>query len=248
MHSAALKVGALAAAISAGVVGGCTTTGGSPGDPFEISNRRYYAFNEQVDKAVLIPVARGYRAVTNEPIREGVSNFLSNLSSPITFTNEVLQGKIGNAAGTAGRLVINTTVGVAGVFDPAGWMGIERTREDFGQTLGVYGVPPGPYLVLPFLGSTSPRDLAGFGVDRALDPLNYTQFDGDDALRIGSTALRAASGREGVLETVDDLRRTQVDPYVTLRQVYVRNRAAAVGKRENAPDSGLEVPDFERDF
>src|SRR5690606_16906724 len=106
--------------------------------------------------------------------------FFDNLGEPVTFANEVLQGKVGNAAGTVGRFVINTTVGIAGIFNPAGAMGIARTEEDFGQTLGAWGVNPGPYLVLPFLGSTNPRDLVGFGADRAMDPINYAEFENDD--------------------------------------------------------------------
>src|SRR5689334_19303494 len=124
-------------------------------DPYEDFNRQMFAFNDGLDKAVLEPVAKGYRAVTNEPVREGVSNFVSNLGEPVTFANEVLQGKLPQAAGTVGRFLLNTTIGVAGIFNPAQSFGIERTNEDFGQTLGVWGVASGPYLVLPFLGSTT---------------------------------------------------------------------------------------------
>jgi phospholipid-binding lipoprotein MlaA len=196
---------------------------------------------------VFEPVAKGYRAVTNEPIRGGVRNFLGNLGEPVTFANEVLQGKIGNAAGTVGRFVINTTVGIAGIFDPAGAIGIERTEEDFGQTLGAWGVGGGPYLVLPLLGSTNPRDIAGLGADIAMDPLNYAEFEGDDAARIGVLAGNGLSMREELIETVESMR-TQVDPYTTARRFYVRSRAAAIGNSAPEPRTLEDVPDFELDF
>jgi phospholipid-binding lipoprotein MlaA len=134
------------------------------------------------------------------------------------------------------------------VFNPAGAIGIERTREDFGQTLGAWGVPAGPYLVMPFLGSTSPRDLVGFGVSRAMDPLNYAEFDGDVETRIGTGILAGLSGRERAIETIDDVRATQVDPYTTLRRFYVRNRASEVGNQAPQSEDTPKVPDYELDF
>jgi phospholipid-binding lipoprotein MlaA len=165
----------------------------------------------------------------------------------VTFANEVLQGKIPQAAGTVGRFVINTTIGIAGLFNPAKSFGIERTDEDFGQTLGVWGVEPGPYLVLPFLGSTSPRDLGGMGVDTALDPLNYAQFEGDDATRVGVLLLKGLSGREEAIEAIDGVRQ-QIDPYTTARRFYVRNRAALVGNSAPASQENEKLPDYELDF
>lgn len=224
-----------------------TVTPENAEDPYEDFNRSMYAFNDGLDKAVLEPVAKGYRAVTNEPIRGGVSNFLDNLGEPVTFANEVLQGKVGNAAGTVGRFVINTTVGIVGIFDPAGAMGIERTDEDFGQTLGVWGVKPGPYLVLPLMGSTNPRDLFGFGFDVAADPLNYLEFDGDSTARVMVPVAKGVSGRESAIETVESVR-SQVDPYTTVRRFYVRNRAALTGNSEPASNEIEKLPDYELDF
>ena len=234
--------------LAAVTLGACATTGtANPEDPYEGFNRSMYAFNDGLDKAVLEPAAKGYRAVTNEPIRGGVRNFVSNLGEPVTFANEVLQGKVGNAAGTVGRFVINTTIGIAGIFDPAGAMGIQRTDEDFGQTLGVWGVGTGPYLVLPFLGSTNPRDLLGFGADIAMDPLNYAEFESDDETRIGIAILGGLSGREDAIEAVDGIR-DQVDPYTTVRRFYVRNRAALIGNSEPASNETEKVPEYELDF
>jgi phospholipid-binding lipoprotein MlaA len=242
-QSAALLLG------SALFLGACASTGAkNPDDPYEGFNRKMYGFNDSLDRAVLEPVAKGYRAVTNKPIRKGVTNFTNNLGEPLTFTNELLQFKIPDAAGTFGRFVVNSTIGVVGLFDPATSFGIKRQDEDFGQTLGVWGVKPGPYLVLPFLGSTDPRDLVGQGVDIGLNPINYARFDGDDTLRISNWVLGGLSARESAIETIDDVRNTQLDPYTTLRRFYVRSRAADV--RNDAPVTNPveDVPDYELNF
>lgn len=235
-------------ALAAFALSACVTvTPENAEDPYEDFNRSMYAFNDGLDKAVIEPVAKGYRAVTNEPIRGGVTNFVNNLGEPITFANEVLQGKVGDAAGTVGRFVINTTVGIAGIFDPAGAMGIQRTDEDFGQTLGVWGVGPGPYLVLPFLGSTNPRDLFGLGADFAMNPINHAEFESDDEVRIGLGVLGGLAAREDAIEAIDGIR-DQIDPYTTVRRFYVRNRAALIGNSEPSPKPAGEVPEYELDF
>ena len=226
---------------------GCLTVGPDPEDPYEDFNRQMFAFNEGLDQAVLSPVAHSYRAVTNEPVREGVGNFASNLNEPVTFVNHVLQGKLPDAGATFGRFVINTTVGIAGIFDPASSMGIQRTKEDFGQTLGTWGVDSGPYLVLPFIGPTNPRDLTGIGGDIALNPLNYPEFENDDAIRLGVMALGGINAREGAIETIDELN-NQVDPYTTVRRLYGRTRAADIGIPYSEPNNAEEVPEDELDF
>lgn len=234
--------------LTVAMLAGCASMSAqNPEDPYENFNRQMFAFNDGVDRAVFEPVAKGYRAITNEPVRGGVRNFLDNLGEPVTFANEVLQGKIGNAAGTVGRFVINTTVGIVGIFNPASAIGIERTDEDFGQTLGAWGVGEGPYLVLPFLGPTNPRDLVGLGADIAVDPLNYAEFEGDDAARIGVLAGNGLSMREDAIETIESVR-TQVDPYTTARRFYDRSRAAAIGNSEPEPRTIEDVPEFELDF
>jgi len=235
-------------AIAALSLSACATGAArNPDDPYEDFNRSMFEFNDGLDKAVIEPVAKGYRAVTNEPIRGGVNNFVNNLGEPVTFANEVLQGKVGNAAGTVGRFLLNTTVGIVGIFDPASAIGIKRTDEDFGQTLGVWGVGTGPYLVLPLLGSTNPRDLFGLGADAAMNPINYAEFEKDDATRVGLAALGGLAAREDAIETIDDVR-TQVDPYTTVRRFYVRSRAAAIGNYDPLPKDIEKVPDYELDF
>jgi len=236
-----------AAALSALVTAGCATVTAENPDPYEGFNRDMFAFNEGLDRVVIEPVAYGYRAVTNEPIREGVGNFASNLGEPLTFVNHLLQGKLPDAGATFGRFVVNTTVGIAGVFDPASRLGMQRTIEDFGQTLGVWGVDSGPFLVLPFLGPTTPRDIVGKGGDAALNPLNYPEFQNDDAIRLGIMALGGVNARESVIETIDELR-SQVDPYTTLRRLYGRTRAADMGIPYDEPNEAPELTDDELDF
>lgn len=236
-----------ASMLAAFSLSGCLTAGPNPEDPYEDFNRQMFAFNEGLDKAVIEPVAHGYRAVTNEPIREGVGNFTGNLGEPLTFVNHVLQGQIPDAGATFGRFVINSTLGVAGIFDPASVMGMQRTNEDFGQTLGKWGVDSGPYLVMPFLGSTNPRDLVGKGGDAALNPLNYPEFESDDEIRMGITVLGGINAREGAIEAIDELR-NQVDPYTTVRRLYDRTRAQDIGNAPVEPNNIEKVPESELDF
>lgn len=211
-------------------------------DPFEKFNRAMYAFNETVDKYALEPVARGYRAVTPAPLREGVGNVLSNLKAPVVFANDVLQAAPARAGTTFARFGINSTIGVAGVFDVASTMGLERHNEDFGQTLGRWGVGSGPYLVLPLLGPSSIRDAAGSAVDVALNPINYAKFDGDDAFRVSRTVIGVIDAREGALDAVESIRETSIDPYVSVRTTYSILRESAV---RNGQTNVQDLPEFE---
>jgi phospholipid-binding lipoprotein MlaA len=222
-------------------------TGPNPDDPYEEFNRQMFAFNEGVDKAVIEPVAYGYRTVTNEPIREGVGNFTGNLNEPLTAVNHVLQGKLPDAGATVGRFLINSTIGIAGIFDPASAMGIQRTKEDIGQTLGAWGVSSGPYLVLPFVGPSSTRDAFGMGADVALNPLNYPEFESDDEIRLGVAALGGINAREGAIETIDELC-NQIDPYTTVRRLYDRTRAQDIANAPVQPNKNEKVPESELDF
>ncbi|HET9230100.1 MAG TPA: VacJ family lipoprotein [Vitreimonas sp.] len=211
-------------------------------DPWEGFNRDMFAVHESMDQAVLEPVARGYRAVTPRPVRRGVLNFLRNLRAPVIFVNDVLQGEVGRAGTTAARFGVNTTIGIAGVFDPATSMGLERHDEDFGQTLAVWGVDSGPYVFVPLLGPTTVRDGAGRLVDIALDPLTWAEFDDVDKVRVGRTVLAGVATRELVLETVDDIRRDSLDPYVTIRTSYGLLRESAI---QNGPADVQDLPEFE---
>jgi phospholipid-binding lipoprotein MlaA len=247
MKSVPASMTGAASALAIFSLSGCLTAGPNPEDPYEDFNRQMFAFNEGLDKAVLEPAAKGYKAVTNEPIREGVGNFTGNLNEPLTFVNHVLQGQIPDAGATFGRFVINTTIGVAGIFDPASAIGMQRTKEDFGQTLGKWGIQPGPYLVMPFLGSTNPRDLVGKGGDAALNPLNYPEFESDDEIRMGIGVLGGLNGRAGAIEAIDELR-NQIDPYTTVRRLYGRTRAQDIANAPIQPEETEKVPESELDF
>ncbi len=211
-------------------------------DPFESFNRAMFSFNATVDYYALEPVAKGYRAVTPRFFRTGVSNALSNLAAPVTFANDVLQAEPTRAGTTLARFGINSTVGVVGLFDVAKGMGLDKHTEDFGQTLGRWGVGPGPYLVLPLFGPSTVRDGTGRIVDIAFDPLNYAEFEGDDAVRVTRTVLGVVSAREGAIEAIDSLKATALDPYVSTRSTYLLLRESAV---QNGQTSVQDLPDFE---
>lgn len=211
-------------------------------DPWEGFNRAMFGVHRAVDNAVLEPVARGYRAVTPEPFRGGVRNFLRNLNAPVIFANDLLQGEFKRAGSTAGRFAINTTIGIAGVFDPATSVGLERHDEDFGQTLAVWGVPSGPYLFIPLLGPTNIRDGAGRGVDVALDPITWSDFDEIDTFRATRTVLGALSAREGLLDQIDAIESQGGDLYITYRSAYEVAREAAI---QNGRMDVQDLPDFE---
>lgn len=211
-------------------------------DPWEGFNRDLFAIHEGVDQALLEPIARGYRAVTPRPLRQGVLNFLRNLKSPVIFANDVLQGEFARAGTTAVRFGVNTTVGLAGVLDPATNMGLERHDEDFGQTLAVWGVDSGPYIFVPIMGPTTVRDGVGRFVDMAFDPLTWAEFDEADEVRMTRGVLTGISTRELVLETIDDIRRDSPDPYVTIRSSYGLLRDSAI---QNGPGDVQDLPEFE---
>lgn len=197
-------------------------------DPWEDFNRNMYSVNDAADHAVLEPVARGYRAVTPSFVRSGVSNFLHNLGSPVTFVNDLLQGQVKRAGVTVARLGINTTLGVLGLLDPATDFGFERHEEDFGQTLAVWGVGSGPYLFVPLVGPTTVRDGAGQIVDLAFDPLNWSRFNHDNEARVTRVVVGGVATREELLDPIDSVRRTSIDPYATIRATYQLSRESAI--------------------
>lgn len=230
------SMGALMALL---VLTGCATgPNANPRDPLEPLNRSVYKFNDAVDTAVVKPVATAYVNVTPQLVRTGVTNFFSNLSEPWSFVNNVLQGK-GQAAGdNFGRFVLNTVFGVFGLADPASDAGIERHREDFGQTLGRWGVPSGPYLVLPLLGPSTVRDTAALPVDLQGNPLNYVE---DDGAQIGLYVLRAVNARANLLRAGSVLEEAALDKYSFNRDVFLQVRRSEVYDG-NAPDPDAVVP------
>jgi len=194
-------------------------------DPIEPVNRYIFAFNQAVDTTVLEPTATFYRDFVPAPARDSVRNFLRNLESPIVLANDVLQRDLEAAGITTQRFFINTTVGILGLFDRAAEMGLERRDEDFGQTLGTYGVGPGVYIVLPILGPSSLRDVAGMAVDYYFDPVNYYADNTDRrGITLARTAVRGIDARSRTIETLDEIERTSIDFYATIRSLYIQRR------------------------
>ncbi|MEO0466318.1 MAG: VacJ family lipoprotein [Pseudomonadota bacterium] len=233
-------------------VGACASTQGTTDegvyDPFEPVNRGVFAFNEAADKAVIGPVAGAYEAATPAVARKGVSNFLRNLSNPVIFVNNVLQGDADGAGNTAYRFTVNTVFGGLGLFDLAEGDGFPHRSEDFGQTLGVWGVPDGPFLVLPILGPSNLRDSVGSGVDTAFDPLTWTEFasdeDLDDNIAIGRGVLGALNARVALDDALIALRE-QPEPYIAYRRTYTAQRDAAIRNGQEDPDAYQNLPDFD---
>lgn len=222
-------------------------------DPYEGFNRSMFAFNREADRYVIGPAATAYKTVTPGFFREGVGNFGSNLGEPVNFVNNVLQGDGGDAIDNFYRFAINSTIGVLGVFDVASAFGLEEQKEDFGQTLAVWGAESGPYLVLPILGPTTPRDLFGTGIDRGFDPLNHVRWqadylgndeDFDTAFRVTTAVLGALNARVSLEEQFEQLF-SQPEPYIALRRAYIGQRNAAI--RDGAPeeDPYADLPDFD---
>jgi phospholipid-binding lipoprotein MlaA len=206
------------------LVTGCATAperGGAANDPLEPLNRRVHAFNDVFDRNIAQPVARGYNAVLPRPVNRGISNFFRNLGDVGVLVNSALQLKPRATVITANRLMINTTFGIAGVIDVAGVMGAKPQDEDFGQTLGYWGVDAGPYLVLPFLGPSSARDGTGLLVDSTYDPVHAVD---DGPTEVGLTVLRVIDTRARLLGTTGLLDTAAVDPYAYTRDAWLRRR------------------------
>lgn len=207
-------------ALCALLLGGCATNG-DPRDPLEPLNRGIYQFNDAVDRGVMKPVAKGYKAVLPQPVRTGVGNFFSNLDDVVVLLNDLLQFKFGQAASDFSRLVWNTSVGILGLIDVATPMDLPKHNEDFGQTLGRWGVGNGPYLVLPLLGPSNLRDTVGLVVDYRVDPV-YQQDDMAD--RNTAIVLRAIHKRSVLLGAEDVVREGALDPYSFVRDAYLDRR------------------------
>ena len=228
---------------------GCATPMPRTDDPYENFNRKMYAFNDLADRVAIRPAAVGYRKITNDTSRRLISNFFANIESPITIGNDLLQANLPEAFKATGRFAINTTIGVLGFFDPASELGIEANATDLGVTLARWGVPEGPYLVLPLLGSTNGRDFFAQSIDYYyLDPLSYYARANDfkwnaeylpkvfQLITLRSSAMDA----EGLLEGA-------FDPYVFYRDAYRQRRLYAV-YRGNPPIQAIQTLQGVQDF
>lgn len=216
----------LSAAVITLALSGCATLNGDPIDPLEPLNRKIYRFNEAVDKAVLKPVAQGYDAVVPRPIKTGVRNFFSNLGDVSVLANDILQLKLQQGVSDFLRLAFNSTFGMFGLLDIASEMGLRKHAEDFGQTLGFWGIGTGPYLVLPFLGPSNFRDAVGWSVDSTYTDLVW-QYD-DVSTRNPVLSTRVISQRAELLGASSILEAAALDPYEFLRDIYLERRLSLV--------------------
>jgi phospholipid-binding lipoprotein MlaA len=203
-------------------------------DPLEDTNRTIFGVNQEIDKTVILPAAKAYRWAVIPPMRQAFHDFMQNLNAPVVFANDVVQGQFGLASQTFGRIAINTTMGMGGMFDFATQFGIPYHANDFGITLATWGFDEGPYLVIPVLGPSNPRDTVGMIADGFADP-------GDQVAsayhRMWASLARAVvSGideRSRNIETLEDIERTSLDYYATIRSLYRQRRAAQIRHEEN---------------
>ena len=206
---------------------------------FEKFSRGTLKFNQGLDRVIFKPIAKGYRALP-VPVRSGTANFVGNLRSLLTFTNNLLQGDFRGAGNTAGRFTINTTVGILGIFDPASKMGFEKkSREDFGQTLGVWGADTGCYFVLPVLGPTTTRDALGLVGNVFIDPVYHLTHNSETDVIVGNENLSehnyyyykgtdAVDFRSKNIESIDSLEKNSIDFYASVKSLYLQNRAQKI--------------------
>lgn len=235
----------LAPLVATLLLGGCATVPGqdrlAERDPLERFNRGVWGVNMAADKVIIKPASQVYRAVAPRPVRQGVTNFFTNLTEPWSFINNVLQGKPERAVRNFGRFVVNTTIGIGGLFDQASRMKIRPAQEDFGQTLASWGVNGGPYLVLPLLGPSTLRDGVGTGVATFADPVRVTVSDADVNVwyKRGYLAAQIISARSDLTESGGDtFLRTSLDPYAAARSAYLQVRRSEILNLDDEAGTG----------
>ena len=232
----------LAAALLSFAADGRAQDSYSVNDPLEDVNRAVFEFNQVIDSIILKPVAELYVFVLPEEARHRIANILKNLGEPLNLVNNLAQGKFERAGSTLTRFSINSTIGVGGIFDVATDWGYERTPEDFGQTLASWGLGEGPFLMLPLLGPSNPRDAVGFGVELVTDPMGFLLTDEAGLAR---SITSGVSQRAAYLDELESVERTSVDFYAALRELYRQYRATEI--RDGAPPTVMEIPDFDFD-
>lgn len=211
-------------------------------DPLEAPNRFIFAFNDMLDTLAFKPLAATYRFILPEFARDSIRSFLRNISTPVILANDLLQGSFERAGTTLLRFVINTTVGVGGLWDAADEFGYPYHDEDFGQTLGVWGVGPYPYVMIPILGPSTGRDAVGRIADTFLDPLTYFV---DEEILLGRLLLEGIDFRSRNIETLDELRSDAIDYYARIRSVYLQRRVDAINNGE--PSDAYPAPGLSGD-
>jgi len=219
-------------ALAAAVLSGCATTANNPKDPFEGFNRAMFAVNEGVD-VVLKPVAQGYDYVAPQPVKTGIGNFFGNIYDVWTAFNNFLQGKGGDGLSDVGRVLVNTTIGIAGVFDVASEMGLEKHAEDFGQTLGKWGVDDGPYFYWPIIGPRTTRDTFAWVVDSYADPVWYVD---DVSVRNSLVGVRFIDLRASFLPTDKIVDQAAFDKYSYIRDAYLQHRRSEINDGKSMPE------------
>lgn len=246
-----LTLSAVIVVVAIVVLGACARTSDpavreeaiAQNDRFENVNRVVFEINRTLDEVLLKPLAIMYVGIVPEFGRERISNAVDNLGSPVTFANDLLQGEFERAGITLARFLLNSTVGFFGMFDVAAeGAGLEKHKEDFGQTLAVWGVGEGPYLVLPLFGPSNPRDAIGIVADIFMDPFTYVFDSGARNVRFGVTAV---SRRADYIEELESVEKTSVDFYAALRNLYRENREKEI--RNGALGDMMEIPSFEED-
>lgn len=234
-----VKISGIAISVAVALsMAGCATQANK--DPLESMNRGIYKFNDTADKAVLKPIAGAYKAVMPSPIRTGINNFFSNLGTFTSLINNILQLELGKAMDNAGRLVINSTIGIGGLIDVASMDDVPRHKADFGQTLGKWGVGSGAYLVLPFIGPSTFRDTAGLAIDTLyFDPIQYTN---DVRTRNQLRIVNFIDLRSQYLPASDLIDDAALDPYIFMREAYLQRREQFVTGQASS-----EYDDFDDD-
>jgi len=207
----------------------------SDNDPLEPFNRKMFWINQKLDHNAALPAAVFYKSSVPGDLRDGVHNVLVNVGLPITVANDLLQGQVSRAGTAAARFGVNTTIGIVGVMDPATDMGLPLQQEDFGQTMGSYGVPGGPYVVLPLLGATLPRDAVGrIFVDHYFSPLSYLDYSGHYYVSLGTRVFSTVDGRARAIDEIRDIERSSIDQYAAMRDAFIKNRQLQIENRTPA--------------
>jgi phospholipid-binding lipoprotein MlaA len=233
---------ALGAVLAVGLgLAGCATVPDDPdaqaayeeaNDPLEPMNRYFFEINYAVDELILKPFAGWYHIGLPKFARNGIRNAIRNLNSPIIFGNDLLQGEFERAGITLARFIINSTLGLAGLIDVAKEMGLVYHDEDFGQTLAVWGSGEGPYLVLPFIGPSNPRDATGLVVDALMDPMFWISGSTMEYMLYSRIGIEVIDARSRNLDTLDEIRRNAIDYYATIRSLYRQDRAAVIENQD----------------
>lgn len=213
-------------------------------DPYENFNRAMFEFNLTFDRLLFKPLAEAYRQALPQFSRDMVEHFLDNLRTPVVLANDLLQGNLNRAGVTIHRFLFNSTVGFGGLFDIVGTLGVRGHDEDFGQTLAVWGMDEGPYLVLPIIGPAPFRDAIGLGVDTFLDPVTYADIS--FAAKAARTGTRAIDTRSRHIEALDEIEKTSIDFYATIRSLYRQRRADEI--RNGEPPETVPIPSMSGGF